>query len=198
MPSRSHSSFFLISSWRLVAAVVRYAIIMDLIVDFPSKRFPRRQPNRLPNKEKRVTFSDQSTVRFVEYHSPEHKAVIWLSQEEVSYTKLRNKMILNTLRENDLTVAQFAKMNMDDTSTFLGLERYFSDTTSQEILHRRSAVRDAVLSEQGRQRRTGEYDADKIARVAMVESATCRKRAHMIGLLHCDARKADITDIESI
>lgn len=161
-----------------------------LIVDFPSTRFIRSRPERLPNKEKRVTFANQASVRFIEYYSPEEKAALWLSQAEISYSKLRNKMILRALRDNGTTVAHFAKMNLDDTSAFLGLERYFSDATSHEILRRRGAVRKAVLSEQGRQRRAGKCDADKIAHAAMAESVTCRKRAHMIGLLHCDARKA--------
>ena len=88
--------------------------------------------------------------------------------------------------ERDMTIAQLAEMNVQDTSVFLGLEKLFSDTTYREIERQKCMHRRGILSEQARQLRYGVYDADALGRVSEGTSDWSRRRARIIGLLHAD------------
>lgn len=81
-------------------------------------------------------------------------------------------------------MAKYCEMNIDDTSAFLGLERYLSDTTTQEILYQRQLHSNTVLYQHRQQIEIGVYDAEELARTSEATSEWSRMRARLIGKLH--------------
>ena len=149
----------------------------DLIVDFPQAT--RRV---VPHKPPRVSFANEIRIGFVERLSPD----LWYSRREIQAFKFQTALILKMANERDMTIAQLAEMNVQDTSVFLGLEKVFSDTTYWEIERQKCMHRRGILSEQARQLRCGVYDADALGRVSEGTSDWSRRRARIIGLLHAD------------
>lgn len=147
---------------------------MDLIVDFPS-------PNARPP---RVAFADHYEMRVVENLTLEHKGRLWFSGEEMDVIQQRTGRFMSGIVARDMTMAQFAEMNVHDTSTFLGLERYLSIQGVRDIRFRRRAIWRAVRLEQQRQTALGVCDPEAMAILATKESEISKKRARIIGLLH--------------
>ena len=148
----------------------------DLIVDFPPVR--RVAPHKTP----RVSFANEIRIEFVERLSTD----LWYSRQDIQAFKFQTALILKMANERDMTIAQLAEMNVQDTSVFLGLEKVFSDTTYREIERQKCMHRGGILSEQARQLRYGLYDADALGRVSEGTSDWSRRRARIIGLLHAD------------
>lgn len=153
---------------------------MDLIVDFPQAS-PRTRHTKSASS---VSFLDESAVYFVEDLSCRYRDVLWYSHEDVEYIKRRTARMLLALRTHGMTMAQYAMLNIEDTSAFMGLETYLTDAGTREIRRRRIAARAAVLNEQHRQDKLGIQDVDAMASVSGAASATCRERAQVIALLH--------------
>mmetsp|Transcript_985 Transcript_985/g.1587 ORF Transcript_985/g.1587 Transcript_985/m.1587 type:complete len:166 (-) Transcript_985:68-565(-) len=154
---------------------------MDLIVDFPSR-------HRSSQHERRVTFTEQVKVKHVKNLSVEHKSDLWLTKEEIRCFQDDARRQIKALQSSDMSVVEYASRNAQDTSVFMGLERYFSPRLPEKILARRKAISRAVLCEQRRQRHGGIYDPDEIAGISEFESEYSRKRARIVGLLHSDRR----------
>ena len=89
---------------------------------------------------------------------------------------------------NNMTMAQFTELNANETSAFMGLENYLSETTTREIKYQRDAIRRQVLHEHGWQIREGMHDPDAIASNSEAASDWSRKRAGIIALIHTDQR----------
>ena len=87
-----------------------------------------------------------------------------------------------------MTMAQYAEMNIQDTSAFMGFEQHMSKKTKKEIVYKRGALFRAVHSEQQRQFEAGIYDPDVTAKISLRCSAWSRKRAQLIGLIHAEKR----------
>ena len=162
-----------------VSSVASRTTSPDLIVDFPQAT--RRV---VPHKPPRVSFANEIRIGFVERLSSD----LWYSRREIQAFKFQTALILKMANERDMTIAQLAEMNMQDTSVFLGLEKLFSDTTYREIERQKCMHRRGILSEQARQLRLrcGVYDADALGRVSEGTSDWSRRRARIIGLLHAD------------
>ena len=150
----------------------------DLIVDFP-------QAPRL-TQQRRVSFSPQIELKYVKNLALEvHKSELWFTDRDVKLFKVRMASTLKAI-SSTMTMAQYAELNSNNTSAFLGLENYLSSTTPREIFRRRRAVATAVLAEHQRQSDEGMCDPAAIARVSEAESEVSRRRARLIGLLHAD------------
>lgn len=156
---------------------------MDLIVDFP-----QHPTDHSTSASPGVSFQDHCDVYLVDNFSM-YKDDLWYSKSEITSTKQDSTRFLICLRDViGVTLAEYALMHPQDTSAFLGLEKYFTLKTSQQILIRRRGVGAAVLKEQKRQGRLGIYDMDRFAEVSRAQTILCRRRARIIGLLHSDKR----------
>ncbi|KAL7528713.1 hypothetical protein ACHAXR_002587 [Thalassiosira sp. AJA248-18] len=147
---------------------------MELIVDFPQPR-------------QRVSFHPHIEVRFVENLAVNHKADLYFSEYNIKSFRYQTKLTLKQI-SSKMTMAQYAEMNVSDTSTFMGLENYLSESTPRKITGRRRAVVKAVCMEQQRQVEAGVSDQAKMANVAQAESEVSLRRAQIIALLHSDKR----------
>eukprot|EP00581_Thalassiosira_minuscula_P019999 CAMPEP_0183715822 /NCGR_PEP_ID=MMETSP0737-20130205/9921_1 /TAXON_ID=385413 /ORGANISM="Thalassiosira miniscula, Strain CCMP1093" /LENGTH=91 /DNA_ID=CAMNT_0025944981 /DNA_START=326 /DNA_END=601 /DNA_ORIENTATION=- len=86
-------------------------------------------------------------------------------------------------------MADFAEMNIHETSAFLGLENYLLETTIPGIENMRRALTAAVLSEQYHQFQSCKgtiYNAEKIANISKQASKWSRDRAKMVALIHAE------------
>eukprot|EP01083_Nonionella_stella_P123184 371078_1 len=153
---------------------------MNLIVDFPAT-IPSRNNSR-------VSFADDLQITFIANLTNAHKDTLWFTNREMKHFKYQSAMILKALQLNNMTMAQFAELNANETSAFMGLENYLSETTTREIKYQRDAIRRQVLHEQDRQIREGVHDLDAMASVSEAASDWSRKRAGIIALIHTDKR----------
>ena len=153
---------------------------MDLIVDFPRCHSPRISP------PPRVSFADNLEMITIENLSFKHKDDLWFSSQEMNSFKHQIKMTLKSILSINMTIAQYAELNIQDTSAFMGLENYLSKDTTQEIGRRRGEIRRAILLEQQRQLDIGIDDPEAISILSEALSEKSRLRARMIGLLHDD------------
>jgi hypothetical protein len=85
-----------------------------------------------------------------------------------------------------MTLLEYAKMHVHDTTSFLGLEGFLTRDTFREISLRRRSLYDAVLSEQTRQTSSDVYDPDAMARISEVVTVLARNKARLIGKIHSD------------
>eukprot|EP00580_Thalassiosira_gravida_P001561 CAMPEP_0201608686 /NCGR_PEP_ID=MMETSP0492-20130828/8664_1 /ASSEMBLY_ACC=CAM_ASM_000837 /TAXON_ID=420259 /ORGANISM="Thalassiosira gravida, Strain GMp14c1" /LENGTH=141 /DNA_ID=CAMNT_0048073599 /DNA_START=328 /DNA_END=753 /DNA_ORIENTATION=- len=131
-----------------------------------------------------VSFEGHATVKYIENLSLEYKADLWFSSAEMEQFKIKAARMLHSISSFGMSIAQYAQMNMNDTSTFMGLENYLLRNTSRNIQDRRGAIWRAVRLEQARQVDAGIHDPDAIAIIAEVLSEKSRTRARIIGLLH--------------
>ena len=159
--------------------------MMELIVDFPQVR--QTVHASYPNKNKRrrrssVSFAGNSSLQYVDTH--QNKRDLFYSKQELKSIKHRNVRQMKNMISSNMTMDQFATMEVMDTSIFLGLESCLSQSIYHEILERRNARSRAVLCEHNRQLRIGINDPCMLAKISEVESAWARKRARIIGLLH--------------
>ena len=154
---------------------------MDLIVDFPQYHSHRNTPSP------RVSFADHVEINIIENLSLKYKDDVWFTQREIKSFTYQTIMTLRSMSSIlNMTVAQYAEMNVHDTSAFMGLENYLSKDTTQEIGHRREEIRRAILLEQQRQLDIGIDDPEAISIISEALSVKSRLRARMIGLLHAD------------
>ena len=153
-----------------------------LIVDFPHQ-IHGSSPNT-----PRVSFSDHIEGKIVENLSHKHKTDLWFTHDEMKSFKTQTVFLLRSIKANRMTMSQYANMNIQDTSVFMGLERYLSEKTSKDILYKRKAICRAVSSEQQRQLEAGIYDPDEMASVSQAVSDWCRKRARIAALIHAEKR----------
>ena len=84
----------------------------------------------------------------------------------------------------NMTLANYAEENIQDTSKFMGLEAYFSPEGMKKIRLQRGLVKRIVLAEQERQHRADIEDPESLARVSQEVSEWSRVRANVIGLIH--------------
>eukprot|EP00579_Thalassiosira_antarctica_P022904 CAMPEP_0201990248 /NCGR_PEP_ID=MMETSP0904-20121228/93276_1 /ASSEMBLY_ACC=CAM_ASM_000553 /TAXON_ID=420261 /ORGANISM="Thalassiosira antarctica, Strain CCMP982" /LENGTH=240 /DNA_ID=CAMNT_0048544505 /DNA_START=58 /DNA_END=780 /DNA_ORIENTATION=- len=162
---------------------------MDLIVDFPPCHSSRNMPSP------RVSFADHLEINIIENLSQEFKDDVWFTQREIKSFTYQVIMTLRIISSTlNMTVAQYAEMNVHDTSAFMGLENYLSKDTTENIRYGRDAIRKAVLLEQHRQLDLCIHDPDAISLISERVSELSRKRAHIIGLLHAEKRKTEPLD----
>eukprot|EP00584_Thalassiosira_punctigera_P012284 CAMPEP_0172563282 /NCGR_PEP_ID=MMETSP1067-20121228/100211_1 /TAXON_ID=265564 ORGANISM="Thalassiosira punctigera, Strain Tpunct2005C2" /NCGR_SAMPLE_ID=MMETSP1067 /ASSEMBLY_ACC=CAM_ASM_000444 /LENGTH=139 /DNA_ID=CAMNT_0013353697 /DNA_START=68 /DNA_END=483 /DNA_ORIENTATION=+ len=93
-----------------------------------------------------VSFADHDEVKCVENLSRKRKEDFWFSWSEIVAFAFDTIELLARIESSDITLAEYAEMNMGDTSAFMGLEDYLTPTTSDRIARRRQAVLEAVLS----------------------------------------------------
>mmetsp|Transcript_27038 Transcript_27038/g.51116 ORF Transcript_27038/g.51116 Transcript_27038/m.51116 type:complete len:176 (-) Transcript_27038:256-783(-) len=172
---------------------------MDLIVGFP-KRNPHPQDEHdsmellvnfsqgcsLQNMPPppRVHFADQLSVTFIANLSLQYKYDMWYTEREMTSFRHQTGTLLRSILSSDMTVAQYAEMNMHDTSAFMGLERYFSQNRSRETDRLRREICREVIAEQQRHMDAGIYDPEATSIVSEGLSEKSRRRARIIGLLH--------------
>ena len=96
--------------------------------------------------------------------------------------------MLRSIASVNMTMAEFAEMNVQDTSAFMGLENYLCENSSNEIRYRRDAIRKAVLSEQDRQHYAYRSlsDPDQLANVSRQISYLSVTRSYVIGMMHAE------------
>ena len=159
---------------------------VNLIVDFPES--PRQQPERaVPSSSRtRVAFQDLVDVKFVENLSIKYKTELWFSGREMKMFKYETAFHIRTIDSHNLTMAQYAEMNVRDTSVFMGLEVHLTKDTARNIVVRRRALWTAVRAEQQRQSKAGICDPAQMASVAKMESEVSSKRAQIIALIHSE------------
>lgn len=132
-----------------------------------------------------IYFSDDLDIRHVENLSIKYKETIWLSSHEMKDIRRRNLIEqLRCMRSNHTSLASYAERNINDTSTFMGLEGYLTSNTVKETVRRRQMFLDAVKDEQLRQIQEGINDPEALASVARTMSQWARDRARIIALLH--------------
>ena len=155
---------------------------MDLIAYFPQMHSSSQIKPRVP--QRRVSFIDQVDINFVESLAcSEHRDDVWFSSEEMHSFKYQAALTLRAIT-SVMTMAEYAELHIQDTSAFLGFEKYLAASAFQDIENRRNAIIVAVLSEQGRQDRSGISDADALARVSQAVSDLSTRRAGIIGMIH--------------
>ena len=165
---------------------------MNLIVDFPQCHSHRNTPSP------RVSFADNLEINIIENLSLKYKDDVWFTQREIKSFTYQTIMTLRSMSSIlNMTVAQYAEMNVHDTSAFMGLENYLSKDTTEKIRYRRDAIRKAVLLEQQRQLDLCIHDPEAISILSSQVSELSRKRAHIIGLLHAEKRKTEPLDDDS-
>ena len=152
----------------------------NLIVDFPHKPQHHSSPNA-----QRVSFADNAEIVFIENLSYKYKADLWFTAREMKSFKSQTVSLLINIKTN-MNMAQYAEMNIQDTSVFMGLEKFMSKKTPKEIVYKRDALYRTVHSEQQRQFEAGIYDPDIMSKISLGWSDWSRKRAQLIGLIHAE------------
>ena len=115
----------------------------------------------------------------------EHQDELWFSYDEIKSFKLETARILRAImRANSMTMAQYAVMNADDTSVFLGLEKYITADTPKKIRAATYNHKMMVLYEQERQCVAGIHNAEELARVSQEASRWCWHRSQIIAQIH--------------
>eukprot|EP00585_Thalassiosira_rotula_P006719 CAMPEP_0196139922 /NCGR_PEP_ID=MMETSP0910-20130528/7027_1 /TAXON_ID=49265 /ORGANISM="Thalassiosira rotula, Strain GSO102" /LENGTH=90 /DNA_ID=CAMNT_0041400713 /DNA_START=98 /DNA_END=367 /DNA_ORIENTATION=+ len=90
---------------------------MALIVDFPQQlTLPiKGNPPRVL-----VSFEGYATVKYIENLSLKYKADLWFSSAELETFKIKATKMLRSISSSGMSIAQYAQMNVNDTSTFMG------------------------------------------------------------------------------
>ena len=79
---------------------------MELIVDFPGAS---------PQATPRVSFTDGVEITEVENLSCHHKDILWFTSREMRTFKHHAVLVLRSLESMNITMVQYAEMNVDDT-----------------------------------------------------------------------------------
>ena len=152
---------------------------MNLIVDFPQRSSAQQSAS--------VVFKQEIEVKFVKSLVTEYKDELWFSERDMKQFQVKTMLALQQIRsKQNITVAEYAENNIDDTSQFMGLERYLTNDAPVEIAMRQKRLRKAILREQDRQICHGLHDPDAMSIVSQEKSEWARKRARIIGMLHFD------------
>lgn len=136
-------------------------------------------------------WSHKIDMKFVRDLSAEDcRSDLWYSGREMKgFKHLAAWTIRRIVGSGEVTMAQYAEMNAEDTSAFLGLEAYLSPETNRNIFLRRRSIATAVLAEQLRQAARGARDPDGLAKASMAVSDVATKRARIVALIHADKRE---------
>lgn len=153
----------------------------ELLVDFPQQLRGRRD-------RQSVTFEEHIEITFIESLIHKHKSDLWWTGREMKSFQHRAAALLNKMKSMNMTLADFAESNLEDTSSWMGLETYMTDNAARMVRSRRKSIVTAVLEEYDRQDGTGIYDPDALARVSAAASDVSRQRARVIALLHDERR----------
>ena len=116
-----------------------------------------------------------------------HRDDIWFSSDEMHSFRYQAARTVRAITST-MTMSEYAEFHVEDTSVFLGLEKYLSQDAFRGTKHRNKAILGAVLSEQLRQYRSGINDPDALARVSQDVSDLSTKRAQIIGMIHVKKR----------
>ena len=155
--------------------------MMKLIVDFPSSR----RLNSYAEERRSVRFSDNSYVKYIANLTTEYRSNIWYTQEESRRFKRDIAILLRELKSNGITLATIAKQRVEqDTSCFMGLESFLTESTHTQILIHKKAHYKAVFDEQQWQLCAGIDDPDALANVAHASSRMSRERSMLIAKIH--------------
>ena len=150
---------------------------MDLIVDFPQRSSAQKTTN--------VGFKNGIEVKHVKNLAREYKNELWFSRHDMKLFRVENMSALKQIKSRqNMTLAEYAEKNIDDTSQFMGLESYLTDDAPVEISMRRKRLREAILKEQECQIYYGLHDPERMSIVSQEKSEWARMRARIIGLLH--------------
>mmetsp|Transcript_37005 Transcript_37005/g.62942 ORF Transcript_37005/g.62942 Transcript_37005/m.62942 type:complete len:196 (-) Transcript_37005:126-713(-) len=152
---------------------------------FPQFQRRRYSSSSSYESNRRVTFSPAADVKIVKDLRVDYKEDLWMSQKEMDTAKLSVARLMKALEKKGITLAQCAAVEDQDSSVFMGLEKNFSKKTRGDISIRQRSVYDAVLTEQRRQRLAAVHNPDKLADVSAEQTAYDRRRARIIGLIHC-------------
>ncbi len=125
---------------------------------------------------------------FVENLSLNYKTELWFSGSEMRLMKREAAMLLREISSHGISMAEYAEMSVHDTSAFMGLETYLTESSARNIAQRRWAVWNAVLSEQRRQHMAGICDPVKMRSVSEAASGMSSTRAWIIGKLHASKK----------
>lgn len=123
----------------------------------------------------RVRFADQPKVELVR-DVTKYKKSLWFTKNEFESFIYQAELEARDLTPEDLY--------HHETSTFLGLECYLTQSMARETMLRKRFHINAVLSMHRRQRLTGTRDPDKLARLSQALSEWSVRRARLIGVLH--------------
>lgn len=154
----------------------------------PSSSSRRSSPKKVTAPPRRVFFTEEIDMKYIEDLTIEHSEDLWFDEYEIRNFKYQTALMLRTIKASNMSMAQYAELHCDESSAFMGLESYLTETTTQEIRYQRRRIKDAVLHEQRRQCEAGVYDADALANVSKAASDWSRKRSVIIALLHADKR----------
>ena len=153
---------------------------MGLVVCFHQGYAP---PNM---RSQRVSLAEHHEIIIVENLSLKHKDDLWFSSQEMNSFRHQNIMMLRSILSTNMNVEEYAELNIQETSVFMGPENYLSRDVSQEIGYRTGAIISAVLSEQQRQWNIGIHDPERISFISEALSEQSRLCASFIGILHAD------------
>ncbi len=123
-------------------------------------------------------------VAIVKNLAHEYKTKLWYTTSEIKSFKRDNALLIISIISSGMTVAQYAKLLVNKTTAFLGIEMYLSKSTLRGVAKRRCAIVDAVLLEQDCQYCSGNIDANLMAVASEAVSGLSAKRARLIARLH--------------
>lgn len=151
----------------------------DLIVDFP-----RRQVSGGNGHRNTVSINETVDVRFFERVPKE----LWYSNEEHNRMCAANarairrcQRMVTSLALNEFELGSDSSNTANTADDVTGLERFLSPDMIGKIKASKQRCTHAVLHEQDRQVKTGDYDPAKLAQVSIRCSQWSRKRARIIG-----------------
>jgi len=149
----------------------------DLIVGFPPEKEQLRSTSSTSRK-RRVSFSKFSiliSTKKTDETVPTSSR--WYTDEEIKSFKIDRARMIQTV---------ISSSNLKNSLVF-GLEGYLcanSKAFRGGPQQRRKDIQEAVLNEQHRQQSDDVEDPRILAKVSKRASRLCRKRAHVIGLIH--------------
>ncbi len=106
---------------------------MDLIVNFPQHPL-------------RVLFASHMKVTIIKNLAHEHKTKLWYTDFEMKSFRVDAACLLKSITSNGMTVAQYAKMQVNKTRAFLGLEDCLSTAARREVSKHRCTIVNATIS----------------------------------------------------
>ena len=183
---------------------------MELIVNFPEARVRSSnnqdfqymlnsalqdiltaEPDSPPPQARgpQVSFSAQSEIKFVKNLEYESESALWFTEPEMKSFRRNAQMQVRAIKSRLKSPSDFAKIGIDNTEIFMGLEKYLDDARPQKIRQERKEICDEVFQEQVRQQDEGIFDPDAMANVSEAVSGSSRRRARVIGMIHANASR---------
>ena len=134
-------------------------------------------------RSQRVSLAEYHEIIIIENLSLKYKNNLWFSSQEMNSLRHQRTMMIRSILSTNMNVEEYAELNIQETSVFMGLENYLSRDVSQEIGYRTGVIISAVLSEQQRQWDIGIHDPEIICFISEVLSEQLRLCASFIGIL---------------